>query len=306
MQFAVLVYEKPGSYETLSDAELEQMIRRAVWRKEKLSSAEVHCIMNLCMAATYDPDPRAPNGFCVPFNLETGELIRANSPFGVWMTKEVMWDNLEATSLQAAIDLENRTQILTTFTEDMRGAYDALTGEHSDVLAITDPGRHYDYPSLVKAEIERDDRQSYLKAAWFANDHGAEVVNIQHEYGLFGGTRGDYLLSAGLRSDFYIDKLLLFSSPQLLRLIARLFVPIIAEIKPGNPTDNMRLASRFFRDKGVQSRPTHGFRGISRGWRFRSRSSPDSICHATPARDEATHLTAAPASSAGGAPTTPA
>jgi Xaa-Pro aminopeptidase len=35
---------------------------------------------------------------------------------------------------------------------------------------------------------------------------------------------------------------------------------IIAEIRPGNATDNMRLASRFFRDKGVQSRPTqvHG------------------------------------------------
>jgi Xaa-Pro aminopeptidase len=35
---------------------------------------------------------------------------------------------------------------------------------------------------------------------------------------------------------------------------------IIAEIKPGNATDNMRLASKFFRDRGVQSRPTqvHG------------------------------------------------
>jgi Xaa-Pro dipeptidase len=35
---------------------------------------------------------------------------------------------------------------------------------------------------------------------------------------------------------------------------------IIAEIKPGNATDKMRLASKFFRDKGVQSRPTqvHG------------------------------------------------
>jgi S-formylglutathione hydrolase FrmB len=31
--------------------------------------------MNLCMAATYDPDPRAPNGFRVPFNLESGEAI---------------------------------------------------------------------------------------------------------------------------------------------------------------------------------------------------------------------------------------
>src|SRR5437660_2423194 len=35
---------------------------------------------------------------------------------------------------------------------------------------------------------------------------------------------------------------------------------IVAEIKPGNATDNMRLASKFFRDKGVQSRPVqvHG------------------------------------------------
>jgi S-formylglutathione hydrolase FrmB len=58
-----------------------------VWRKPKLSMAEGHCIMNLCMAATYDPDPRAPNGFRLPFNLETGEVIperwarwRANDP----------------------------------------------------------------------------------------------------------------------------------------------------------------------------------------------------------------------------------
>ena len=46
-----------------------------VWKKEKLSTAEGHCIMNLCMAATYDPDPRAPLGFRVPFNLETGEAL---------------------------------------------------------------------------------------------------------------------------------------------------------------------------------------------------------------------------------------
>ena len=32
--------------------------------------------MNLCMAATYDPDPGAPNGFRLPFNLETGEVLR--------------------------------------------------------------------------------------------------------------------------------------------------------------------------------------------------------------------------------------
>ncbi len=47
----------------------------AFWKKDKVSGAEVHAIMNLCMAATYDPDPKAPLGFRFPFHLETGELI---------------------------------------------------------------------------------------------------------------------------------------------------------------------------------------------------------------------------------------
>ena len=33
------------------------------------------------------------------------EQIKANSPMGIWMTKEVMWSNLEIGSLQAGIDL---------------------------------------------------------------------------------------------------------------------------------------------------------------------------------------------------------
>ena len=37
----------------------------------------VDVLMNLAMAASYDPDPAAPNGFLLPFNLETGELLPA-------------------------------------------------------------------------------------------------------------------------------------------------------------------------------------------------------------------------------------
>ncbi|HUN30213.1 MAG TPA: phosphoribosyltransferase family protein [Alphaproteobacteria bacterium] len=45
-------------------------------------------------------------------------------------------------------------------------------------------------------------------------------------------TRGDYVLSGGVRSDYYIDKFRLFSDPQVLRRIARLFVPLITEVNP--------------------------------------------------------------------------
>jgi orotate phosphoribosyltransferase len=45
-------------------------------------------------------------------------------------------------------------------------------------------------------------------------------------------TRGEYLLSGGMRSDYYIDKFRLFSDPQVLRRIARLFAPIVSETNP--------------------------------------------------------------------------
>jgi S-formylglutathione hydrolase FrmB len=79
---------RPGAYDArgesrrrgLAEGRDDGRVKRFlanVWKKEKLSTAEGHCIMNLCMAATYDPDPRAPNGFRVPFNLESGEVIEA-------------------------------------------------------------------------------------------------------------------------------------------------------------------------------------------------------------------------------------
>jgi hypothetical protein len=58
------------------DGRIRRFLRH-VWKAEKLSGKEGHAIMNICMAATYDPDPRAPLGFRIPFNAETGELIEA-------------------------------------------------------------------------------------------------------------------------------------------------------------------------------------------------------------------------------------
>jgi enterochelin esterase-like enzyme len=45
-----------------------------VWSREKLSDEEVHTLMTLCMAASYDPDPKAEMGFRLPFDLETGKI----------------------------------------------------------------------------------------------------------------------------------------------------------------------------------------------------------------------------------------
>jgi enoyl-CoA hydratase len=58
-------------------------------------------------------------------SVALAHLIAANSPFGVQMTKQVLHRNCDATSLEAAIELENRTQILATRTADLAEAVSA-------------------------------------------------------------------------------------------------------------------------------------------------------------------------------------
>lgn len=58
----------------------------------------------------------------IPEAIKIAEQICLNSPFGIWMTKEAMWANLQATSLKNAIELENRTQILCLQTQDAKEA----------------------------------------------------------------------------------------------------------------------------------------------------------------------------------------
>jgi len=75
-----------------------------------------------------DDGAEGADGALLEEALGFAELIKGNSPMGVWMTKEVMWSNLEVGSLQAGIDLENRTQILSSLTEDSRRAMAGFLG----------------------------------------------------------------------------------------------------------------------------------------------------------------------------------
>jgi enoyl-CoA hydratase len=58
--------------------------------------------------------------------LAKAEQIMANTPFGVALTKEGMWAALEIPGMQAAIDLENRQQIMASATADHREAMAAF------------------------------------------------------------------------------------------------------------------------------------------------------------------------------------
>jgi enoyl-CoA hydratase len=58
--------------------------------------------------------------------LHKADLIMANAPFGVALTKEGMWAALEIPALATAIEYENRQQVMATFTADHREAMEAF------------------------------------------------------------------------------------------------------------------------------------------------------------------------------------
>jgi enoyl-CoA hydratase len=58
--------------------------------------------------------------------LDIAREVLSNSPLGVRMTKQVMWSQLEVGSLQAGLDLENRTQIMTSYSRDHLEAVEAF------------------------------------------------------------------------------------------------------------------------------------------------------------------------------------
>ncbi|MGA2519916.1 MAG: enoyl-CoA hydratase-related protein [Acidimicrobiales bacterium] len=67
-----------------------------------------------------------PDGTVLDAALALAEQITVNTPLGTWMGKATLWSNLEIPSLEAAIDLEARTQILTLGTEDAKEQLEAF------------------------------------------------------------------------------------------------------------------------------------------------------------------------------------
>lgn len=63
-----------------------------------------------------------------------------------------------------------------------------------DLYAMNDPGRYYDYPDTVAATIRQEWVDDYQRAADRIEASGAELVWVQHEFGIFGGPSGAHLL----------------------------------------------------------------------------------------------------------------
>jgi glycosyltransferase involved in cell wall biosynthesis len=85
---------------------------------------------------------------------------------------------------------------IATFTSDLLAAVaDTHPQRQCFSVSINDIEGGYEYPEVVRFEIEEQDLSSYLRAADFLNISNVDIVCLQHEFGIFGGPAGSHILA---------------------------------------------------------------------------------------------------------------
>jgi len=111
---------------------------------------------------------------------------------------------------------------IATFNTDLCEAVTKLLSLRSNVfaLAINDNDKEYPYSKRVEFTLKQTQQKDYFEAANFINASNADVVCVQHEFGIYGGWDGIYILS----------------------LISSLSVPVVVVLHTvlKNPTPNQK------------------------------------------------------------------
>ncbi|MCI0663831.1 MAG: glycosyltransferase family 4 protein [Acidobacteria bacterium] len=107
-----------------------------------------------------------------------------------------MKDNSQVRKVAFVGDHLPRQCGIATFTSDLLAAVAAAFPQsHCISVSVNDIKGGYQYPEVVRFEIEEQDLRSYLRAADFLNISNVDIVCLQHEFGIFGGRAGGHILA---------------------------------------------------------------------------------------------------------------
>ncbi len=85
---------------------------------------------------------------------------------------------------------------IATFTTDLLAAVATAHPQSTCFcVSVNDIKGGYDYPEVVRFEIEEQDLSSYLRAADYLNISNVDIVCLQHEFGIYGGPAGGHILA---------------------------------------------------------------------------------------------------------------
>ncbi|TRZ51657.1 glycosyltransferase [bacterium] len=84
---------------------------------------------------------------------------------------------------------------IATYTKDLTNAINLLNPYAlAEIMVLNRAVEKLKYPWEVKYKIEQDNLSTYLRAAEYINQSGANLVCLEHEFGLFGGNNGEYII----------------------------------------------------------------------------------------------------------------
>lgn len=84
---------------------------------------------------------------------------------------------------------------IATFTKDLTNAINLLNPYAlAEIMALNKNGESLNYPWEAKFRINQDDLSSFLGASDYINQSGTDLICLEHEFGLFGGHCGEYVL----------------------------------------------------------------------------------------------------------------
>ena len=85
---------------------------------------------------------------------------------------------------------------IASYTKNLTNAVNLLNPYHlAEIIAVNREKESLNYPEEVKLVLNDQKQADYSKTAEWINHSGADLVSLQHEFGLFGGQSGDYILS---------------------------------------------------------------------------------------------------------------
>jgi len=82
---------------------------------------------------------------------------------------------------------------IATYTRDLAEEL-IKQGNMVKIFALENEGFHAEYAPDVSGTLNQNNFEDYKKAAMIINDSNTEIVHVQHEFGLYGGEDGDFIL----------------------------------------------------------------------------------------------------------------
>jgi glycosyltransferase involved in cell wall biosynthesis len=108
----------------------------------------------------------------------------------------IMTDTAKIQKIAVVGDYLPRKCGIATFTHSL---YQALVEQYPEtecfVAPVNDTHEGYEYPPEVRFEFSENDLSSYQRTAEYLNFSNVDVISLQHEFGLFGGSAGSFVLA---------------------------------------------------------------------------------------------------------------